>query len=117
MNTRRKGNRNEDRSAKYYMKQGYLTMTSRASAGFFDVACFYAGEPDPLKPHIILVQSKTGGSFRKSDIETLRIMRHSLKLNNQSIVVVLHDWQPNKHKPNILLIGETSEDDMWLEEV
>ncbi len=116
MNRRAKGNRNESRSADYYNKRGYYTITSRASAGILDVACIYVGEPDPLKPHTIWVQTKTGGSYGKSDIAQLRMFRKQIFANGINGIVVLHNWKPNKRQPDILLVGDSPEDDVWIAE-
>lgn len=114
MNRRQKGNRNEDRSAEFLNKLGYLTITSRASASPIDIVAVSMAGSSPF-PDVILVQSKTNHGYRKSDLEPLRVIAHVLIENKKPARVHLHDWHRYERTPRITSIGLTEEEDFTIE--
>ena len=100
MNRRAKGNRNENRSAKYYGAE-YYTMTSRASAGPIDIACIAMQD---IHPRVILIQSKTG-YVDKDTIEGLKVLEPFFKtVWGDDLRVEVHVWKPNRRTPDITII-------------
>jgi len=114
MNRRRKGNINEDRSADILNDIGYLTITSRASAGMIDVVGVYMGNEPDKHPLVRLIQSKTG-YMPPAELNMLRKLVPIFRQNGASVRVEGHTWKKYRRSPDIVIVNEIPEDDFQLQ--
>lgn len=89
MNAKRKGTRNEHRSARILEAAGYAVTRAAASLGAWDLVG--VGSSD-----IVLVQVKTTEWPRSAEMETLRSFRAPRTARK-----LVHRWRANQRTPDV----------------